>query len=129
VVVTAAYAELVTAIRQQARIAFDAEVRRLLVGAPRYKNISEQQQDIDFILELTDGKRWAIETPHWLRIPKGDSLAARYRKLDTAIPNLKLSGAILVTQKDVLSPMQRESAPAGVQTAVISELRTILAKL
>jgi hypothetical protein len=129
VVVTAEYVDLVRAIRRQARASFDASVRQALNQVPGRKRLVEQVEDLDFILELTDGRKVAIETPHWLRTPNTPTLQARYEKLSRAITSRKLVGALLVTQNNILTPAQRRQAPLGVEPLMLDELPARLAQL
>ena len=120
-IVTASYTELVKGIRQKARETFDSIVLRVLRLVPGAL-ISEQYKDLDYLLTLEDGRRYAVETPHWLRPPKSKALDRRYEMLSHAIRVQGLSGALLVTQRPLLSPEQRRRAPEGIRPIEVDDL-------
>jgi CheY-like chemotaxis protein len=129
VAVTSSYVELVRAIRFQARANFDAAVRRAIQGMLDGPRVTEQVDDIDFILALRGGPKVALETPHWLRVPQTKTVQARYDKLSRAIAERRVDRALLVTQKDLLTPEQKLSAPTGVEPLVLDDLPNRLAAL
>lgn len=112
VIVTADYSQLVRALRAHARVIFDALVRSLLEGIGQ---LVEQQGDIDYTLQLDDGRLLFVETPHWLHTPKPGSLDTRYHKLAEAISTGHASYGLVVTQKNVLTEFQLAQAPPHVR--------------
>jgi CheY-like chemotaxis protein len=127
-IVTASYVDLVKEIRRQARTTFDAIVRSALNLVPNVQ-ITEQLDDLDYLIALPDGRRYAVETPHWLRPPANASLDQRFSKLARAIATHSLSGALLVTQRPLLTPEQQRRSPKGVQVVEVENLADALKNL
>ena len=81
------------------------------------------------MLQLKDGRRFVVETPHWLHAPTKAAIDARYHKLSRAIADGRAAGAIIVTQKDVLIPQQYRRAPDGVRLVNLDDLAAQLEAL
>jgi hypothetical protein len=124
-IVTASYVDLVKEIRRQARSSFDAIVRSALKAVPDIR-IKEQYDDLDYLITLSDGRRYAVETPHWLQSPGKSKLDRRFARLVAAIGTHSLSGALLVTQRPLLTPEQQRRSPTGVQVVEVDDLADAL---
>lgn len=120
--VVTSYSELIKTVRRLARGKFDELVLRQLAKAS--EKITHNPDGIDYIVELPDGKRVAVETPHWLRTPKAESLAARFHKLAAAVRDGEVAGALLVTQIPGRTQWRSESVarPDNVQLVDLDEL-------
>lgn len=127
--VTASYTELVKALRREARVRFDTTVRHAIKHSSAVQAFEEQQDDLDYVLQLKDGRRFVVETPHWLHTPTKAAIDARYHKLSRAIADGQAAGAIIVTQKDVLIPQQYRRAPDGVRLVNLDDLAAQLEAL
>jgi hypothetical protein len=124
-IVTASYVDLVKEIRRQARSSFDAIVRSALKVLPDIR-IKEQYDDLDYLITLSDGRRFAVETPHWVQSPGKSKLDRRFARLAAAIGTHSLSGALLVTQRPLLTPEQVRRSPTGVQVVEVDDLADAL---
>ena len=91
--------------------------------------IKQQQDDLDYVITLSDQRKYAVETPHWLRPPGNTSLEQRFAKLARAIGTHSLSGALLVTQRPLLTPEQQARSPTGVQLVEVENLADALRDL
>jgi hypothetical protein len=123
------YSDLVRTLRRLARTYFDALVKRQLaeVGAV----VTPAGSDIDYVVELPSRKKVAVETPHWLRTPKPESLKQRFDKLATAVQTGDVQAAVLVTQ--IPRRIGRRAAlaprPDGVQLVELDRLGDTLRRL